>query len=79
MSTFTAAPGSRVLWCLRRRSSDIRCVLYPEAMPIEILVLQDRDIVLREIFPEEWLALSWAKAYGERLRQQGWQESPTPA
>lgn len=79
MSTFTAAPGSRVLWCLRRRSSDIRCVLFPDSMPIEILVLQDRDIVLREVFPEEWLALSWAKAYGERLRQQGWQESPTPS
>lgn len=79
MSTFTAAPGARVLWCLRRRSSDIRCVLYPEATPIQIQVLQDRDVVLTEVFPEEWLALSWAKAYGERLRQQGWLESSTPA
>lgn len=78
MSSFTAAPGARVLWCLRRRSSDIRCVLYPDTMPIEIRVLQDRDVVLTELFPEEWLALRWAKAYGERLRQQGWQETATP-
>jgi hypothetical protein len=67
-----------VLWCLRRRSSDIRCVLYPDTMPIEIHVLQDRDVVLTEVFPEEWLALAWAKAYGERLRQQGWVAPPTP-
>jgi hypothetical protein len=65
-----------VLWCLRRRASDIRCVLYPSSMPIEIQVLQDRDVVLTEVFVEEWLAMNWAKAYGERLKQQGWQESP---
>jgi hypothetical protein len=45
-------------------------------MPIEVRVLQDRDIVLTEVFPEEWLAVNWARAYGERLKRQGWQESP---
>ncbi len=74
MSTYTVQPEARVLWCLRRRASDIRCVLYPTAIPVEIHVLQDRDVVLKELFPEEWLAINWAKAYGERLKEQGWQE-----
>jgi hypothetical protein len=76
VSTFTVQPGARVLWCLRRRKSDVRCVIYPQTLPVEIQILQDRDVVLTEVFAEEWLALNWAKAYGERLRQQGWQESP---
>jgi len=69
-------PGARVVWCLRRRQSDVRCVLYSEGLPIEVQVLQDRDVVLKEMFPEERLALSWANAFGERLKQQGWQETP---
>ena len=76
MSTPTIQPDARVLWCLRRRASDIRCVIYPRMMPVEIQVLQDRDVVLKERFPEEWLALNWATAYGERLKNQGWQEIP---
>jgi hypothetical protein len=74
VATPTIQPDARVLWCLRRRASDIRCVIYPHVMPIEIQVLQDRDVVLKERFSEEWLALNWAKAYGDRLKNQGWQE-----
>jgi hypothetical protein len=70
-------PGARVLWCLKRRLSDIRCVMYAEGLPIEVQVFQDRDIVVREIFPEERLAIGWARLYGDRLKQQGWQESTT--
>ena len=77
VSDFTVQPGARVLWCLRRRTSDVRCVMYPQPIPVEIQVLQDRDVVLTEIFQEEWLATAWAKAYGDRLRQQGWQDSPS--
>jgi hypothetical protein len=51
--------------------------MYPEGLPVEVQVVQDRDVVLTELFPEEWLALSWARAYGDRLKQQGWQDSPT--
>ena len=72
-------PGGRVLWCLRRRSSNVRCVLYATGVPAQVEVLQDRDVVLTELFPEEILAIGWAKAYGERLRQQGWRETPTEA
>jgi hypothetical protein len=77
VSTYTVQPGARVLWCLRRRASDVRCVLYSNGMPVEVQVVQDRDLVLRELFQEEWLALNWAQAYGDRLKQQGWQESPS--
>ena len=76
MFTHTIQPDARVLWCLRRRASDIRCVLYPHSTPVEVQVLQDRDVVLTEVFPEEWLAMNWAKVYGDRLKQQGWQERP---
>ena len=69
-------PGARVLWCLRRRSSDVRCVLYAAALPVEVQILQDRDVVLAEIFPEERLALNWAQVYGDRLQQQGWHDAP---
>lgn len=74
----TEADGSngRVIWRLRRRSSDVRCVLDASALPIEVRILQDRDVVLTEVFPEEDLAVKWARLYGERLKQQGWFEPP---
>ena len=49
--------------------------MYATALPIEVRVLQDRDVVLEEVFPDEGLAVKWAKAYGERLKQQGWNEA----
>jgi hypothetical protein len=76
VSTFTAQPGARVLWCLRRRATDVRCVLNTAGPPVEVCVVQDRDVVLTELFPEEWLAENWAKAYADRLREQGWHDSP---
>jgi hypothetical protein len=44
-----------------------------------VQVLQDRDVVLTEMFPEERLALSWAQAFGDRLKQQGWNETTSAA
>jgi len=75
VSSYSVQPGARVLWCLRRRTTDVRCVMFPGTMPVEIQVLQDRDVVLTELFQEEWLAENWARAYAERLRQQGWRDS----
>jgi hypothetical protein len=74
----SVAPGGRVLWCLRRRSSDVSCVLYSDRLPVEVQVLQDRDIVLSELFPEEILAQRWATAFGDRLKLQGWRDAPDP-
>jgi len=74
VSKYTVQPGARVLWCLRRRTSDVRCVMYPDGLPVEVQVLQDRDVVLTELFQEQWLAENWARAYADRLRRQGWQD-----
>jgi hypothetical protein len=74
--TYSVQPGARVLWCLRRRKSDVRCVIYPGAVPVEVRVVQDTELVLTEIFQEEWIALNWAKVYADRLRTQGWYDSP---
>ena len=76
MTTYAVDPGARVLWCLRRRSTDVRCVLYGAVKPVEVVVLQERDLVLREAFADEGAALEWATAYAERLRDQGWHDSP---
>jgi hypothetical protein len=57
----------------------VRCILFPGTMPVEIQVLQDRDVVLTEFFQEEWLAENWARAYNDRLKQQGWRDSSTSA
>ena len=73
---YTADPGARVLWCLRRRTADVRCVLFSTAVPIEIHVLHDRDLVIRELFVEERAALAWAQEYETRLKQHGWRDSP---
>ena len=48
--------------------------MHAAALPIEVQVLQDRELVLTELFQEEWLAESWARAYADRLRQNGWQD-----
>lgn len=76
MSANTAGPGGRVLWSLRRRRTDVRCVLYADATLIEVQVLQERDLVLKERFLEERLALGWAVEYRSRLLEHGWRDSP---
>ena len=76
MSTFDVEPGARVLWCLRRRASDVRCVLYATSVPVEVRIVQDRDLVLKEIFPAESFATAWADEYCQRLQQHGWRPHP---
>jgi hypothetical protein len=74
LTTYTVEPGARLLWCLRRHKSDVRCVMYAQTRPVEVQVLQDRDVVLTERFAEEWLAENWARVYASRLKEQGWHE-----
>jgi hypothetical protein len=76
VSSFAVEPGARVLWCLRRRASDVRCVLYATGVPVEVHIVQDRDLVLKEIFPAESFATAWADEYNQRLQQHGWRPRP---
>jgi hypothetical protein len=76
VTTFTVDPGARVLWCLRRRASDVRCVVFVDPSLVEVRVLQERDLVLKERFPTESAAVGWADEYRDRLKQQGWHDSP---
>jgi hypothetical protein len=64
---------------MKRRTTDVRCVLFARASPVEVQVVHDQDVVLTEIFQEEWMALKWARAYKERLRAQGWADVPPAA
>ncbi len=76
MSNYGVQPGARVLWCLRRRTADVRCVLFGHSLPVEVRVMHDRDVILTELFQEERMAIDWARIYGERLRAQGWFDAP---
>lgn len=74
--SYAVQPGARVVWCLKRRATDVRCVVMPRGIPVEVHVVHGPDVVLSEIFQEEWMALKWAHAYGDRLRAQGWDDVP---
>ncbi len=74
MSYDTVHPGARVVWCLKRRTTEVRCVVLAQGIPVEAQIVHDRDVVVREMFQEEWMALKWADAYRERLRAQGWED-----
>ena len=69
-------PGARVVWCLKRRTTDVRCVVMSQGMPVEVHVVHGPDVVVSEIFQEEWMAMKWARAYRERLHAQGWEDVP---
>ena len=76
MANNIVQPGARVIWCMKRRATDVRCVVLSHGMPVEVQVVHDRDVVLTEMFQEEWMAMNWARAYKERLRAQGWNDVP---
>jgi len=76
MAGYAVQPGSRVVWCLRRRTTDVRCVVMPTGVPVEVHVVHGGDVMLTEMFQEEWMAMNWARAYAERLRAQGWGDVP---
>ena len=54
----------------------MRCVVFVGPAVVEVHVLQERDLVLKEIFPTESAAMMWADEYRGRLKQQGWNDSP---
>ena len=74
--SYAVQPGARVVWCLKRRTTDVRCVVMARHMPVEMHVVHGAEILVTEMFQEEWMALKWARAYRERLRAQGWEDVP---
>jgi len=72
--SYAVQPGARVVWCLKRRSTDVRCVVMALSVPVEVHVVHGSDVVVAEVFEEEWMALQWAGAYRDRLRAQGWDD-----
>jgi hypothetical protein len=79
VANYAVQPGARVVWCMKRRATDVRCVVFSDGMPVEIQVVHGRDVVVTEMFQEEWMALNWARAYKDRLRAQGWHDVPEEA
>jgi hypothetical protein len=51
-------------------------VLYAAGVPVEVHIVQDRDLVLKEIFPAEHFATAWADEYCQRLQSHGWRPQP---
>jgi hypothetical protein len=76
VSNYAVQPGARVVWCMKRRTTEVRCVLLSGGMPVEVQVVHGRDVVVTEMFQEDWMAMNWARAYQERLRAQGWHDVP---
>ena len=76
MSDYAVQPGARVVWRMKRRTTDVRCVLLAGGMPVEVQVGHGSDVVVTEMFQEEWMAINWARAYRDRLRVQGWNDVP---
>lgn len=71
MSNFATHSGARLVWCLRRRATDVQCLAFGRT-PVEVRVVHGGDMVITEMFQEEWMALDWARLYADRLRAQGW-------
>jgi len=73
---YAVQPGAHVVWCLRRRATDVRCVVQSHGVAVELQIVHGDDLVVTEIFQEEWMALNWARAYRQRLNAQGWSDVP---
>ncbi|HEY2435105.1 MAG TPA: hypothetical protein VGI12_20715 [Vicinamibacterales bacterium] len=41
---------------------------------MEVHVVHGPDVVVWQLFQEEWMALTWARAYREQIRAQGWRD-----
>jgi hypothetical protein len=76
VANYAVQPGARVVWCLKRRSTDVRCVLMSQGTPVEVQVFHGAEVLVSEVFQEEEMALNWARAYRERLHAQGWNDVP---
>lgn len=63
-----------IVWYLRSPRSKLRCVLQPGNEGIELLVLHDGEVAIRDTFPAVPDARVWADALRERLVARGWEQ-----
>ena len=46
MADYAAQPGTRVLWYLKRRVTQVRCVVLPQDMVVEVHIVHGPDVVV---------------------------------
>ena len=63
-----------VLWCLRTPRSRIRCILQPNDTAVEMLLVQNTDVAVRERFAHLLGARERADGLRERFIAKGWVE-----
>ena len=63
------------LWTVRAKRSVVKCVLHAEPTWVELLLLQDDDITIRETFQDDGIARAKAAALRERLMALGWRQA----
>lgn len=67
--------GVEPLWAVQAKRSVMKCMLHVEPTFTELLVLQDRDVAVREIFPDREQARRNAEALHARLLKRGWRNA----
>lgn len=63
-----------IVWNLRSARSRVKCVLQPGPHGIELLVLHDEDVAVRDVFPAFPDAHRQADALRVRLVARGWEQ-----
>lgn len=71
-------PTEDVLWSLHAKRSIAQCVLVTHGEGAELLVRQDRDVVVRERFADAGVARARGVMLGEQLSAKGWRDARLP-
>jgi hypothetical protein len=65
-----------VLWRMRARQSAAICLVRPLDSGALLMLLQDDEVVIREMFADAMLAEMRATALRSRLEERGWHALP---
>ena len=71
-------PTEDVLWSLNAKRSIAQCVLVTHGEGAELLVRQDREVVVRELFADAGLARARGVMLGDQLSSKGWRNARLP-
>ena len=63
-----------IVWCLRSPVSQIRCVIQPSMAKVELLLLQNGDVAVRDVFDRPEVARERAHYLRQRFLARGWQQ-----